>query len=147
MPSNKFVLGAKLLVLGAVLAVAGGPAFAADPAPSAINVAPATAATWKSIDGNLQTLDTLIHAGKIGDLGEAAYGIANAVETLPKNSAALPAEQLAQVVASVKTVGKLATNVDKAGDKNDKAGVEAGLKALKESLAPLRALYFKPAAK
>jgi hypothetical protein len=121
--------------------------FAADPAPVAVNAAPATAAAWKSIDGNLQTLESLVGAGKIGDLGESAYGIANAVETLPKQSGALPPADLAQVTSSVKTVGSLATKVDKAGDKNDKAGTQAALKALKEALAPLRAIYFKPASK
>jgi len=54
---------------------------------------------------------------------------------------------LAQVSGSVKTVGSLATKVDKAGDKNDRAATEAALKALKEALAPLRAIYFKPASK
>jgi len=138
---------AKLLVLGAALAATGSPALAADPTPAAVNVVPATDATWKSIDGNLQTLESLVGAGKIGDLGESAYGIANAVETLPKQSSALPPADLAQVSGSVKTVGSLATKVDKAGDKNDKAGTEAALKALKEALAPLRAIYFKPASK
>jgi hypothetical protein len=146
MPSRKLITAAKLLVLGAALA-SGVPALAADPAPTAVNVAPATAATWKSIDGNLQTLESLVGAGKIGDLGESAYGIANAVETLPKQSGALPPADLAQVTGSVKIVGSLATKVDKAGDKNDKAGTEAALKALKEALAPLRAIYFKPASK
>ncbi len=146
MLSPKLIHAAKLLVLGAALAT-GVPALAADPAPAAVNVAPATAATWKSIDGNLQTLESLVGAGKIGDLGESAYGIANAVETLPKQSSALPPADLAQVSGSVKTVGSLATKVDKAGDKNDKAGTEAALKALKEALAPLRAIYFKSASK
>ena len=146
MLSQKVATAAKLLVLGAALAT-GVPALAADPAPAAVNVAPATAATWKSIDGNLQTLESLVGAGKIGDLGESAYGIANAVETLPKQSSALPPADLAQVSGSVKTVGSLATKVDKAGDKNDKAGTEAALKALKEALATLRAIYFKPASK
>jgi hypothetical protein len=146
MLSRKLITAAKLLVLGAALAT-GVSALAADPAPAAINVAPATAATWKSIDGNLQTLESLVGAGKIGDLGESAYGIANAVETLPKQSSALPPADLAQVSGSVKTVGSLATKVDKVGDKNDKAGTEAALKALKEALAPLRAIYFKPASK
>jgi hypothetical protein len=144
---QKFATAAKLLALGAVLAAAGTPALAADSAPAALNVVPATSATWKSIDGNLHTLESLIGAGKIGDLGEAAYGIANAVETLPKQSSALPPADLAQVTGSVKTVGSLATKVDKAGDKNDKAGTEAALKALQGALAPLRAIYFKPAAK
>jgi hypothetical protein len=147
MLSQKFSTAAKLLVLGAALAATGAPALAADPAAAAVNVAPATAATWKSIDGNVQTLESLVGAGKIGDLGESAYGIANAVETLPKQSSALPPADLAQVSGSVKTVGSLATKVDKAGDKNDKAGTEAALKALKEALAPLRAIYFKPASK
>jgi hypothetical protein len=146
MLSRKLITAAKLLVLGAAFAATGTPALAADPAP-AVNVAPATGATWKSIDGNLQTLESLVGAGKIGDLGESAYGIANAVETLPKQSSALPPADLAQVSGSVKTVGSLATKVDKAGDKNDKAGTEAALKALKEALAPLRAIYFKPASK
>jgi hypothetical protein len=140
-----FANSAKLLVLGAVLASTGTPALATDSA--SVNVAPATAATWKSIDGNLKNLVTLVSAGKIGDLGESAYGIANAVETLPKQSSALPPADLAQVTASVKTVGSLATKVDKAGDKNDKAATEAALKALKEALDPLRALYFKPTSK
>jgi hypothetical protein len=147
MLSRKLATAATLLVLGAALAATGTPALAADPAPAAVNVAPATGATWKSIDGNLQTLESLVGAGKIGDLGESAYGIANAVETLPKQSSALPPADLAQVSGSVKTVGSLATKVDKAGDKNDKAGTEAALKALKEALAPLRAIYFKPAPK
>ena len=146
MLSRKLITAAKLLVLGAALA-SGVLALAADSAPTTVNVAPATAATWKSIDGNLQTLESLVGAGKIGDLGESAYGIANAVETLPKQSAALPPADLAQVTGSVKTVGSLATKVDKAGDRNDKAGTEAALKALKEALAPLRAIYFKPASK
>ena len=146
MPSKKIANAAKLLVLGAVLAAAAMPAFAADPPPS-VNVAPATAATWKSIDSNVQKLETLIRAGQIGDLGEAAYGVANSVETLPKQSGALPAADLAQVAGSVKTVGSLATKVDKAGDKNDKAGVEAAFKAFKDALAPLRAIYFKSASK
>ena len=146
MLSRKLIAAAKLLVLGAALA-SGVPALAADPAPVTVNVAAATAATWKSIDGNLQTLEGLVGAGKIGDLGESAYGIANAVETLPKQSGALPPADLTQVTGSVKTVGSLATKVDKAGDKNDRAGTEAALKALKEALAPLRAIYFKPASK
>ncbi len=147
MSSNKFLMSAQLLALGAVLAAASVPALAADPAAQPVNAAPATDATWKSIDGNVHKLDALIRGGQIGDLGEAAYGIANLVETLPKNSGALPAAQVAQVAASVKTVGKLATNVDKAGDKNDKAGVAAAFKALQDGLAPLRAIYFKPASK
>jgi hypothetical protein len=147
MLSRKLITAANLLVLGAALAATGTPALAADAAPAAVNVAPATGATWKSIDGNLQTLESLVSAGKIGDLGESAYGIANAVETLPKQSNALPPADLAQVSGSVKTVGSLATKVDKAGDKNDKAGTEAALKTLKEALATLRAIYFKPASK
>ncbi|MGH8337317.1 MAG: hypothetical protein ACRETL_10975 [Gammaproteobacteria bacterium] len=51
---------------------------------------------------------------------------------MPKQSGALPAAQVAQVAASVNTVGKLATNVDKAGDKNDKAGVVSAFKALQD---------------
>lgn len=141
--SKKILLGAKLLVLGAALCAMGVPALAADPAPAAVNVVPATAATWKSIDGNVQKLDALIRAGKIGDMGESAYGIANSVETLPKLSGSLPAADLATVTASVKTVGGLATKVDKAGDKGDKAGVDAAFKAFKDALAPLRAIYFK----
>ncbi len=147
MLAQKLATAAKLLVLGAAVAATGTPAFAADPAPVAVNVVPATGATWKSIDGNLHTLESLVGAGKIGDLGESAYGIANAVESLPKQSSALPPVSLAQVSGSVKTVGSLATKVDKAGDKNDKAGTAAALKALQEALAPLRAIYFKPAAK
>jgi hypothetical protein len=70
MLSQKLATAAKLLVLGAALAATGTPALAADPTPAAVNVAPATGATWKSIDGNLQTLESLVGAGKIGDLGE-----------------------------------------------------------------------------
>jgi hypothetical protein len=146
MISKQVPAAAKLLIFGVLLS-ASVPALAADPAPQSINAAPATDATWKSIDSNVQKLDTLIRAGNIGDLGEAAYGIANSVETLPKKSAALPPDQLAQVTASVKTVGSLATKVDKAGDANNKAGVESTFKSLKDALASLRAIYFKPASK
>jgi hypothetical protein len=142
MLSKKILIGVRLLTLGVALSAVGVPALAADPAPTT-NVVPATAATWKSIDGNVQKLDALIRAGKIGDMGESAYGIANSVETLPKLSSTLPPADLATVTASVKTVGSLATKVDKAGDKGDKAGVDAAFKAFKDALAPLRAIYFK----
>jgi hypothetical protein len=147
MSSKQVPVAATLVFFGMLISAPGVPALAADAAPPSVNAAPATDATWKSIDGNVQKLDTLIRAGNIGDLGEAAYGIANAVETLPKKSAALPPDQLAKVTASVKTVGSLATKVDKAGDKNDKAGVESTFNALKDALASLRAIYFKPASK
>jgi hypothetical protein len=147
MTLKQFPVAAKLLVFGLLLSAPSLPALAADAAPPSVNAAPATDATWKSIDSNVQKLDTLIRAGNIGDLGEAAYGIANSVETLPKKSAALPPDQLAQVTASVKTVGSLATKVDKAGDSNDKARVESTFKSLKDALAALRAIYFKPLSK
>jgi hypothetical protein len=147
MNSKQFPVVAKLLIVGALLSAPSVPALAADTAPPSVNAVPATDATWKAIDSNVQKLDALIRAGSIGDLGQAAYAIANSVETLPKKSAALPPEQLAQVTASVKTVGSLATKVDKAGDSNDKAGVESTFKSLKDGLAALRAIYFKPASK
>ena len=71
MLSPKLIHAAKLLVLGAALAT-GVPALAADPAPAAVNVAPATAATWKSIDGNLQTLESLVGAVYIDELDDVS---------------------------------------------------------------------------
>ncbi len=101
---------------------------------------PATAATWKSIDKNLQDLESLIKAGKLGDLGHPAYTMANLGKTLPGQSGALRPDKLAQVSGSVKVVGGYVMQVDKAGE----AGVEANLKLLKDTLNSLRAICFAP---
>ena len=126
------------LTTHAFSATAGAPAAAA---------APASSATWNSIDANLQKLDTLIHAGKLDDLGSAAYGIANLFKTLPTQSGALPADKLALISGNVKVVGGLVSKLDKAGESGNRAAVDAGLKTLKDTLAPLRALYAAPPAK
>lgn len=123
------------------------PAFSASAAAPAAAAVTASGVTWKSIDENLQQLDTLIHAGKLGDLGHAAYGIANLFKTLPAQSAALPADKLALVSGNVKVVGALVSRLDKAGESGNKAAVDADLKALKDALAPMRALYAAPPAK
>jgi hypothetical protein len=139
MVSQKSTLCAQLLVACTLLIVTAAPALAADSAP-AVNAAPATAATWSSIDENVQKLEARIAAGKIGDLGSAAYPIAHLLDSLPKDSSALPPADLAKVTASVKPVANLAVKCDKAGDKGDKAGVDAAFKAFKEALVPLRAI-------
>ncbi|MDE2221069.1 MAG: hypothetical protein KGJ52_11910 [Gammaproteobacteria bacterium] len=134
-----------LSVATATLAVTA-PAPCATAAPPASTAAPATSATWKAIDDNLQQLDALIHAGRLGDLGHAAYGIANLFKTLPAQSAALPAGKRALISNNVKVVGALVSRLDKAGESGNKAAVDAGLKSLKDTLAPLRAIYASPAA-
>jgi len=119
------------------------PVFAADAATHQVNAVPATEGTWKSIDQNLAELGKLIGAGKLDDLGSSAYGIANLVKTLPGQSGALPAADLANVSASVKVVGALVTRLDKAGEKGDRKGVDENFTALKNTLNTLRQPYYR----
>jgi hypothetical protein len=119
------------------------PAFCADAAAHPVNAVPATEGTWKSIDQNLAQLGKLIGAGKLDDLGSSAYGIANLVKTLPGQSGALAAADLANVSSSVNVVGGLVTRLDKAGEKGDKAGVDENFTALKNKLTALRQLYYR----
>ena len=122
-------------------AVVGSAAVAADAQPHATGASSPAAATWAQIDKNLQQLESLIQAGKLGDLGPSAYGIANLFKTLPAQSSALPPDQLAQVQADVKTVGSEVSKLDKAGEGNDPVGVRSHLQALKTTLASARAVY------
>jgi hypothetical protein len=101
------------------------------------------AATWERIDKEMAELESLIQAGKIGKLGSAAYGIANAFQLLPGQSASLPADKLAEVQGDVKIVGSEVSKLDKAGEHNDSAGLQAHLQALKATLAKVRAYYPK----
>jgi hypothetical protein len=119
------------------------PALCADAVPQKVNAVPATEGTWKGIDQNLQQLSARIAAGKLDDLGQSAYGIANLVKTLPGQSAPLPAADLSKVSASVKVVGELVTKLDKAGEKGDQAGVDTDLTALQAALNGVRQLYYK----
>ena len=136
-----------LLAVAAALSITVTSAIAAAPAAPAVNAVPATEATWKLIDTNLHDLESLIAAGKLDDLGHSAYGIANAVKTLAGQSGSLPADQLAQVKGSVKVVGSYVSKTDKAGESNNKAGVDSNLKGLKDTLNSLRAIYFGPKGK
>jgi hypothetical protein len=107
-----------------------------DPSP------PTTApATWERIDKEIAELESLIQAGKIGKLGSPAYGIANAFQLLPGQSASLPADKLAEVQGDVKIVGSEVSKLDKAGEHNDPAGVQSHLRALKATLAKVRGYY------
>ena len=129
------------ILFGAVLTcvLAHGPAVAADwpqePTPTT------TAASWELIDKNLAQLESMIQAGKIGNLGSSAYGIANAFKALAGLSASLPADKLAAVQGDVKVVGSEVSKLDKAGEHNDAAGVQSHLRALKATLAGVRGYY------
>jgi hypothetical protein len=112
-------------------------AFAADD-----DKAPASAAAgWASIDKNLQQLEALIHAGKIGELGSSAYGIANAFKAIASQSTMLSADQQAVVKKDVAVVGSEVSKLDKAGEHNDSAGVQSHLQALKSTLDGVRPFY------
>jgi hypothetical protein len=115
------------------------PVVAADwkeePAPTSV------AGGWAMIDKDMAQLESLIKAGKIGDLGSSAYGIANAFKGVSQLSTSLPPDKLADVQASVKVVGSQASKIDKAGEHNDTAGVQTNLQALKATLAKVRAYY------
>ena len=140
--------GAVLLTVATASITLAAPAYsAAAGAEESAAAGTTSSTTWKSIDANLQQLDALIHAGKLDGLGHAAYGIANLFKTLPAQSAALPADKLALISGNVKVVGGLVSKLDKAGESGNRAAVDAGLKTLKDTLAPLRALYAAPPAK
>jgi hypothetical protein len=132
------------VVIGALLTClpAHNAAVAADwpqePAPKT------TIESWQVIDKNLAQLESLIQAGKIGNMGSPAYGIANAFKALAGLSTSLPADKLAEVQGDVKIVGSEVSKLDKAGEHNDAAGVQSHLKALKAALASVRGYYQVP---
>jgi len=129
------------ILCGAMLTcmLAHNPAFAW---PKSSSPAPTTAAaTWQLIDKNLAQLENLIRAGKIGDLGSSAYGIANAFKLLPGQSSSLPSDKLAEVRGDVNIVGSEVSKLDKAGEHGDPKGVQSNLRALKATLAKVRAYY------
>ena len=109
--------------------------WAQEPAPTT------TKAGWELIDKHLAELDSQIQVGKIGSLGSAAYGIANAFKAVAGLSTTLPADQRAIVQGDVKVVGSEVSKLDKAGEHNDPAGVRSHLQALKETLTKDRAYY------
>lgn len=129
------------VLIGALLTclLAHNAAVAADwpqePAPTT------TTAGWEIIDKNLAQLESLIQAGKIGNLGSSAYGIANAFKAVAGLSASLPADKLAEVQGDVKVVGSEVSKLDKAGEHNDPAAVQSHLKVLKATLAGVRGYY------
>jgi hypothetical protein len=127
-------LGIVVALLPCVLA--HNVAVAADASPTA-----SAAETWTLIDKNLAQLESLIQAGKIGSLGSSAYGIANAFQLLPGQSASLAADKLAEVKGDVRIVGSEVSKLDKAGEHNDPAGVQTNLKALKATLDGVRGYY------
>jgi hypothetical protein len=133
---------AAVLVLAGIVPAFAPRALAVEPTAAGVNAAPATEATWKSINSNVQQLDALIKAGKLDDLGSSAYGIANLVKTLPAQSGTLPPDKVAQVSATVKVVGGEVSKLDKAGESGDKAAVAAHFKSLQDTLATLHAVYF-----
>jgi hypothetical protein len=140
--STRFHLGFGILAAAVLTGVlAHSPTVAAEwPQDSA--PAPTTAtASWELIDKNLAQLESLIQAGKIGNLGSSAYGIANAFKALAGLSGSLPADKLAEIQSSVKIVGSQVSKLDKAGEHNNPAGVQSNLQALKATLAKARGYY------
>ena len=131
---TKSTRAAMLAFLCASIPVMAGE-WVQEPAPTT------SAAAWQVIDKHLAELDTQIRAGKIGNLGSPAYGIANAFKALAGLTTTLSADQRATVQGDVQVVGREVSRLDKAGEHNDPAGVQSHLQVLKETLAKDRAYY------
>lgn len=130
------------LMTGALLTVSIPHSASAADAPAAAGKATAAAATWAQIDKNLAQVEGQIQAGKIeGNFGGVVYGIANAFQTLPGQSASLTAAQQEEVKRNIPVVGGAVSKIDQAADKKDMAGAKANLQTLKSTLATVRAFY------
>ncbi len=89
---------------------------------------PATAeAIFKAIHEEHGELKKTIEAKKLADVHHHAFAIRDLAAALPAKA---PADHKGHVESTAKNIGKLAESLDEAGDSNNQAACESGLKKM-----------------
>lgn len=104
-------------------------------------------AIWTAVQKERAALDAVIKAKNLKDVHHHAFAIRDLVNAMPGKSKMLSADDKKKLDKGVKTVAKLAADLDDAGDSNNQAKTEAGQKKLETVLKAIEAVYPKGALK